>query len=313
MKKNMPWWAGQYPFKPEEKYVKVLRRNDVIPRTYGNGDNRIATRLYASTDKLTCAGFTIKPGFAVEPPDIHSGDEVYFVSSGVVTLVNPDTGQTFLAEEGSGFLIPWGTWHIPCNLTSKTAEAICFFSPNIWSEDERGTDIKYEKKPKFPDFSNPQSFSVKTSTAPCPTFRLGSHPVDGRQARNEQQMMSIGLNDAINLAVGKKHHILYRFLVSNDLIHVACAEIPPGLQSENEAHGGDEIACVISGVLSVLVDEPGIKGVNAQRFEAKAGEKILIPQETRHKYINFGEDPVIMVKGIAPLLLSGQVTAEPNR
>ena len=300
MTKNMPWWACQYPFKPQEKQPVVLKSVDSIPRVYGRGSKKIPTVLYVSTDLITCAGFSLRPGSVPTPPDIHAGDEVYYVLRGTITIFNPDNGQAFTAEKGDVFWIPWKTWHTPCNLGNESLEVLTFFSPKIWSEDERGTDIRYEKTPKTLDLTQPLPKDFPSGLAPMPTCCLGSHPMAGPEGRSKQQMVTVKPTFAIPLVVGKEHLILYRTFISNDVIHVATVDIPAGHQSDIELHGGDEIACVLSGVLSVLIGDASEVSVSTERLEAKAGEKILVPKGTPHRYYNFGDEPVSMLKAVAP-------------
>ena len=300
MKKTVPWWACQYPFKPDERRPTVLRADDSLARTYGRGSDRIPTRLHLSTELLTCTQFALMPGSVINPPDIHSGDEVYFVTRGTLTIFNPDTGQTFVARPHCAFWIPWGTWHTTCNLGPGPAEALSFFSPEIWSRDDRGTDIRYDNTPKTIDLSQPMPSELPPTVLPTPTGCLGAHPISGPQGRSEKQMMVVHVDHAVPLVVGKDHYLLYRFLISNDLIHVALTDVPVGHQSDVELHGGDEILCVLRGVISVLIGDVQTNSVTNERLEARAGEKIYLPGNTPHWYCNFGYESVLMLKVVAP-------------
>lgn len=153
-KASFPEWAGRYPFEPDKKRPMVLSRQTAIPRIYGYAQHRIATYLHISTDRISCAEFSVSPGEYFEPPDIHSGDEVYYMLEGTATVLNPETGQVYTVEQGDFFYISKGTWHQTYNYTVKTITIICSFAPRMWPEDAelaiefKGTPVYYKGRPE---------------------------------------------------------------------------------------------------------------------------------------------------------------------
>lgn len=146
---SMPYWLGRHPFEPADKRPVHLGRGGTIPRIVGKGSHRIGTHLYLSTDRITCTDFCVQPGEYFEPPDIHSGDEVYFVLEGTATVLNPETGEVLRVEQGESLLIPKGTWHQTYNFGNRQLVIACTFAPKIWSEDDRGVSIEFEGQPVY--------------------------------------------------------------------------------------------------------------------------------------------------------------------
>ena len=117
-------------------------------------------------------------------------------------------------------------------------------------------------------------------------------------------MVPVRPSEAIPVLAGRENRILYRFLISNDLVHMARVDLPPGHRSDVELHGGDEIACVLSGVLSVLTGQADTRSVSAERLEAHAGRKVFLPRGTPHWYSNYGEETASVVIAVAPSLFA---------
>lgn len=146
---TMPYWLERYPFEPDQKKPALITREQSIPRMFGKGSHRIATRLYISTDKITCTEFCVQPGDYFEPPDIHSGDEIYYVLEGTGTVLNPETGEVVTVQEGEALVIPKGTWHQTYNFGERQLLLACTFAPKIWAADDRGLAIQFEGPPVY--------------------------------------------------------------------------------------------------------------------------------------------------------------------
>ncbi|MCD6318654.1 hypothetical protein J7M02_06260 [Candidatus Aerophobetes bacterium] len=106
---GVPEHHGRFPFEPGEKSPVVLKRGDNLARLYGKEPNYIATRTCVSTDKIHTSEFSVLSGKYFDPPDIHIGDEVYYVKEGKAHILNPETGQVHNIAEGDFFYIPAGT------------------------------------------------------------------------------------------------------------------------------------------------------------------------------------------------------------
>lgn len=144
-----PSHHGRFPFPPEEKKPALLTEEMRMPRLYGYGQNFIPTFTCASTDKIHVSTFTVLPGKYFDPPDIHVGDEVYYITQGVAHLFNPESGEVTEVKKGDFVLVPAGTWHQVWNFGDEETVFINWIAPQLWSDKGRGTLIAYEKETMF--------------------------------------------------------------------------------------------------------------------------------------------------------------------
>ncbi|MCL5070759.1 MAG: cupin domain-containing protein [Actinobacteria bacterium] len=133
---GLPDWAGVHPFTPDKKKSTILDpKNDVIT-VYGSGREKISPRIFASTDKILMSSWTVPAGQTFQPPDIHSGDEPYYVLKGRPTIFNPETGQCIQAKEGDAILIPAKTWHSVFNFTTEEVVIVAIIEGPMWDESD---------------------------------------------------------------------------------------------------------------------------------------------------------------------------------
>ena len=133
---------------------------------------------------------------------------------------------------------------------------------------------------------------------------LGKWPIHGGEARKQNRMIYLPKEKWLNLIHGKQNHILMSFFVSNDFCHFGKLKIPKGTHSDAETHKGDEVLFVLSGVLTIQIyDEAESEAtVLHETFEVKEQEQFLIPEGFKHRYLNFSDDLVEAIFGIAPEL-----------
>lgn len=148
-KKDMPEWMGNFPFPPDKKKPKVIKKGDALKTVYGKGDKPITVTIIADTDRLYFSEYSIKPGGWFEPPDIHAGDEVYYCLEGEAIMFDPVSGEAIELRKGDGFLIPKGTWHVGYNFGKINFRLITVIAPQAWSADEMGLDVNFEGKQAF--------------------------------------------------------------------------------------------------------------------------------------------------------------------
>ena len=103
---------------------------------------------------------------------------------------------------------------------------------------------------------------------------------------------------------GKKNHVLVSFFISNDFVHWGTMQIPAGIYSDHETHKGDEVLFIVKGKLSVEVSGKNNNDstVLHDSYEVDTGEKLIIPEGTKHRYLNFTDEIVEVLFGIAPEL-----------
>lgn len=145
----VPEWMGNFPFAPDKKRAVVISKDKVLPWIYGRGPNQIIADNYISTDKIYLGDFRVSPGKCFEPPDLHGGDEVYYILEGEASVLDPVKGDVFELKEGDAFLIPKGTWHQTYNFSTKELRILCFIAPKVWLEEDMGTEIEFPGTPRF--------------------------------------------------------------------------------------------------------------------------------------------------------------------
>jgi mannose-6-phosphate isomerase-like protein (cupin superfamily) len=132
---------------------------------------------------------------------------------------------------------------------------------------------------------------------------LGRYPVSGVEARKNQRLIHIPQDKMLRLIHGKENHILVSFFVSNDFVHFGTIRIPKGIYSDPETHKGDEVLFVLKGKLTVQVYEDAEEedtSVLHESYEILPEEQFLIPEGMKHRYLNFSNEIVEAVFGIAP-------------
>ena len=146
-KEQLIGWAGSHPFPPDKKKPTILDPGNDVVTVYGSGREKISPRIFASTDKILMSVWTVPPGQTFQPPDIHSGDEPYYILEGRPTIVNPETGQCIQAEEGDVVLIPAKCWHTVYNFTDKAATIVAIIEGEPWDEEDAEMVTNYKLKP----------------------------------------------------------------------------------------------------------------------------------------------------------------------
>ena len=134
---------------------------------------------------------------------------------------------------------------------------------------------------------------------------LGRYPISGVEARKNQRLIHIPQDKMLRLIHGKENHILVSFFVSNDFVHFGIIQIPKGIYSDPETHKGDEVLFVLKGKLTVQVYEDTDEedtSVLHESYEILPEEQFLIPEGMKHRYLNFSNEIVEAVFGIAPEL-----------
>jgi len=110
--------------------------------------------------------------------------------------------------------------------------------------------------------------------------------------------MVISEKDKLSVIWGEEYPVLLKFLVSNDLVHMAEFFLPAGglspRCSEAHSHQGDEAVYVCEGDLCVFFPD------SKEALEVLPQEVVFIPQGVKHQYINYSDQAVKAVKAVAP-------------
>ncbi|MBI2844843.1 MAG: cupin domain-containing protein [Armatimonadetes bacterium] len=303
-KPNVPEWMGRLPFEPDRKRPNLFKREDGMTRLYGKGGNKVYTRTFLSTDKLSASSFKVAPGGTYfEPFDIHAGDEVYYIISGKGVIFNPYTGLAYPMQAGDMVWIPKGVWHQAYNFEDEELSVSTAFAPKMWGDE--GIPTRLDGDPLFykteatdwleiPRHSSRQDFCMK----------LGSFPADGPAARQSQEIFVLPPERRLSVIHGEANRMLVSFAVSNDFIHAGVITIPGRFESDVESHGGDELIYVAEGSVSVVVQDESYspEAVSVKRYEVNEGERFFVPESVRHSYVNLSGTKAKFVFFTAPEL-----------
>ncbi len=133
---------------------------------------------------------------------------------------------------------------------------------------------------------------------------LGKWPLVGQKAREDGRLIHISRDRWLKVIHGKKNHILLGFFISNDFVHFGKLKIPVGIHSDPETHEGDEVLFVLKGSLTVQAyeDDDDGESVLHKTYKVDTGEQFFMPEGIRHRYINFSNEVVEAIFGIAPEL-----------
>ena len=146
---KMPAWMGNHPFPPDKKRPTLITREMELSTVYGVGPNRVAPRIYVSTDKILMSDFKVPPGGHFEPPDIHPTDEPYYIAKGEITLVNPETGETIVAKAGDAAWIPAKGWHVAYNFGMEECVVVAMIAGDVWDPEAMGSAIEFPGQPQY--------------------------------------------------------------------------------------------------------------------------------------------------------------------
>jgi len=135
---------------------------------------------------------------------------------------------------------------------------------------------------------------------------LGRWPVDGTKVREEKRLVAIRDDNHLHLIHGQEQHVLISTIVSNDFLNVGLITIPVGGYSEMECHAGDETLYALQGDLTVRTVGPDEKedkeSASFISYQIHQSDKMLIPEGTRHQYLNFTEEVIKVFFAVAPRL-----------
>ena len=303
---QLPDWIGNFPFPPDKKKPIVIRRSQTKQFIYPDKPEYSDFNWnYASTDKCFIAQYQLSPGVKFMPADVHSGDEVYYVLEGTLTMLNPETGEVHQVEKNECYFIPKGGWHQGYNFTNKQTRIFLIIAPTIWPPKGLPED-GYTGETKIFSFNkqltpNPKTEKVFSHDCPRSPDLIGQWPLPGPLARKHPvNSMTITEKDKLSVIWGEEYPVLLKFMVSNDLVHMAEFFIPAGGYSprcsEAHSHKGDETVYVCDGDLCVFFPE------TKEAMEVRSEEVIFIPEGVTHQYINYSDQVIKAVKTVAPKL-----------
>lgn len=297
---------GNYPFPPDKKKPIHIRGELIKDFLYPSERPHfsVINKLYVSTDKLTVATWQFGPGGTYDPPDIHVGDEVYYVLEGELTEHNPEIGEFIQVKKGEALLLPKGGYHKGYNLGQDIMRIFYVVAPKFWEGDMPTMDFEPSKmkmyKGKFND-KIPSLEPIPQWNIHGTTDDIGRWPVPGPQCRKKPILFYHITEDKKLINVhGTKYPMLVKFFVSNDLVHMGEFILPAGgtgcRASEPDSHKGECVLFVEKGPVTVFLTD------SMEAFDIPEEETMFLPEGVEYQLINYTDDSVKVIFSIAPNL-----------
>ena len=295
---------GEYPFPPDKKeplHIKGdLIKHFIYPADVPHFSD--LNYLYVSTDKLTVGTWQLGPGGTYDPPDLHAGDEVYYVLDGILTEHNPLVGEFMQVRAGEALLLPMHGYHKGHNFEQGIMRVLYVIAPKIWEDqfppmDFEGGKIKMYKG-KYND-RLPQYEPMTQWDRHGTTDDIGRWPIPGPECRQEPALFyHITENKKLVNIHGVEHPMLIKFFVTNDLVHMGEFILPAGgtgsRASEPDSHKGDCVLFVETGPITVFLPE------TLTAHDVQVEEAMFIPEGVEYQLINYTDGTVKAIFSIAP-------------
>lgn len=278
-------WTGRptydHPtFIPYEKTSTLLWGDDSA--------GHVSDWVYVSTDKIHHLVFGLAPGDRFQHSEkvrtIFNSDEVLYVLSGKLVIVNPETGETHKIDTGEAVAFRRNTWHHGISFGTDALRVLEFFSPTprmgatsaYAMQQELLTDIRY-----------------------IDDRWLGEWPMNREDQRTERAMIPLTDSDLLWHADQGTGQALTGLYMSTENLTVGKTTIVPGGNSDERVHPGELAVHVTKGQLHVLLidgeDETGQKW-----FELDTHDGFYIPEGIRHQFRNVTAQPAEFMFGVAP-------------
>lgn len=295
---------GNYPFPPDKKRPIHIRGELIKQFIYPAECPHFSdlNYLYVSTDKLTVGTWQLGPGGNYDPPDLHAGDEVYYVLDGVLTEHNPLLGEFMQVRKGEALLLPQSGYHKGYNFEQDIMLILYVIAPKIWEDQAPPMDFSQGKMKQYKSKHNaklPTSPPLPQWNMHGTTDDIGRWPVPGPQCRQEPIMFYHITEDKKLINVhGPTYPMLVKFYVSNDLLHMGEFILPAGgtgcRASEPDCHKGDCALYIEKGPITVFLTE------TQEAFDVQEQEVMFLPEGTTYQLINYTGGLTKAIFSIAP-------------
>jgi len=295
---------GNHPFPPDQK-KPIHIRGDLIKHFIYPAERphfSDVNHLFVSTDKLTVGTWQLGPGGTYDPPDLHAGDEVYYILDGILTEHNPLLGEFMQVKKGEALLLPWKGYHKGYNFEPGIMRALYIIAPKIWDDQVPPMDFQpgelKQYKGKFND-RLPTNDPLPQWDLHGTTDDIGRWPVPGPGCREEPILFYHITEEKKLLNVhGTEYPMLIKFFVSNDELHMGEFILPAGgtgsRASEPDSHKGDCVLFVEHGPITVFLPD------TLEAFDVEVEELMFIPEGVRYQLINYTAEPAKAIFSIAP-------------
>jgi mannose-6-phosphate isomerase-like protein (cupin superfamily) len=295
---------GNYPFPPDRKKPLHIRGDLIKHFVYPAERPHFSdlNYLYVSTDTLTVGTWQLGPGGTYDPPDLHAGDEVYYILDGTLTEHNPLIGEFMQVRKGEALLLPMHGYHKGHNFEPGIMRALYVIAPKIWEDQVPPMDFQGGKMKRYKGGNNaqlPAYGAMPEWYRHGTTDDIGRWPVPGPDCRKDPKLFyHITEEKKLVNIHGGEYPMLIKFFVSNDLVHMGEFILPAGgtgsRASEQDSHKGDCVLFVEWGPITVFL--PGTQ----EAFDVQPEEVMFIPEGVTYQLINYTTGTVKAIFSIAP-------------
>jgi len=295
---------GNHPFPPDKKRPVHIRgdliRHFIYPAERPHFSD--LNYLYVSTDKLTVGTWQLGPGGTYDPPDLHAGDEVYYILDGTLTEHNPLLGEFMQVKKGEALLLPMHGYHKGHNFEQGIMRALYVIAPKIWEDQLPPMDFEGGKMKMYKGKNNarlPSHGAMEEWYRHGTTDDVGRWPVPGPECRKDPKLFYHITDEKKLLNIhGTQYPMLIKFFVSNDLVHMGEFILPAGgtgsRASEPDSHKGDCVLFVEWGPITVFLPD------TLEAFDVQPEEVMFIPEGVSYQLINYTTGTVKAIFSIAP-------------
>ncbi|MGA2764446.1 MAG: cupin domain-containing protein [Spirochaetia bacterium] len=295
---------GSHPFPPDRKKPLHIRgdliRHFIYPAERPHFSD--LNYLYVSTDKLTVGTWQLGPGGTYDPPDLHAGDEVYYILDGTLTEHNPLLGEFMQVRKGEALLLPMHGYHKGHNFEPGIMRALYVIAPKIWEDQIPPMDFEGGKMKMYKGANNaklPSYGAMQEWYHHGTTDDIGRWPVPGPDCRKDPKLFYHITEDKKLLNIhGNQYPMLIKFFVSNDLVHMGEFILPAGgtgsRASEPDSHKGDCVLFVEWGPITIFLPD------TLEAFDVQPEEVMFIPQGVKYQLVNYTSSTVKAIFSIAP-------------
>jgi len=295
---------GNHPFPANRKRPLHIRgeliRHFIYPAERPHFSD--LNHLYVSSDKLTVGTWQLGPGGTYDPPDLHAGDEVYYVLDGVLTEHNPVLGEFIRVHKGEALLLPMHGYHKGHNFEQDIMRILYVIAPKIWETQVPPMDFSAGKMKQYKGKHNDGQLSypqIGQWYAHGTTDDIGRWPVPGPQCREPPVLFYHITEEKKLLNVhGNQYPMLIKFFVSNDLVHMGEFILPAGgtgsRASEPDSRRGDAVLFVEEGPVTFFLPD------TLEAFDVREAEAMFVPEGIRYQMINYTDHHNKVIFSIAP-------------
>lgn len=283
-------YFDRYPCEPGQMRPVHITRDKMVHYIYVPQDPHHADLnwMYASTETMFSGRYHLAPGSMFTPPDVHAGDEYYYMLNGTLTIFNPKIGQVVELKKGECANLPKAAPHKGYNFTQSTCEMLYLIVPSVWQKGEAGPPPYNEEDMVMLNDLRAQQGSRK---AVCPATTdpekkgIGCWPVDGNTVRETGEFVKVNDANKLRTIHGREFPVPVNFFFSTDLGHMGEIMLPYG---GNGPRSAEELS--LRGDATFFVEEgpatfffPKDEGC----YTVEPNEVMFIPANTPFNIINY--------------------------